>query len=240
MAPHWVNFHYYLFHLTMFELYLDSADIEQIACFKQFLPLKGITTNPSILAKSGRGVNELLDKLKTAWPSEARIHLQVISQSAEDIVEEALQLHDLPYDIVVKIPANPAGLAAIAQLQKYDIPLLATAIYTVEQGFMAALAGADYLAPYVNRIDCSGGNGIETVQKLQKLLDRHQLDCKILAASFKSITQAMAVIDAGVAAITLPLDVASQLLAHPDIDRSVSQFNTDWSSSFGVLKSYQS
>lgn len=223
----------------MFELYLDSADIEQIAHFKQILPLKGITTNPSILAKSRCGVNQLLGELDAVWPS-ARIHVQVVSQSVDDIVDEAIKLNSLPYDIVVKIPANPIGLTAIKQLQETDIPLLATAIYTVQQGFMAALAGADYLAPYVNRIDCSGAIGVETVDKLQKLLDRHQLDCKILAASFKSIAQAMSVVEVGVAAITLPLDVAVELLGHPDIESSVRQFNADWASSFGAIKSYQS
>jgi fructose-6-phosphate aldolase 1 len=224
----------------MFELYLDSADIEQIAYFNRFLPLTGITTNPSILAQSERGVGVLLDALNRIWPSGARIHIQVISQTVEEIVEEALQLNSLPFDIVVKVPANTVGLEAIKQLQAYNIPLLATAIYTVQQGFMAALAGADYLAPYVNRIDCSGGQGIDTVQKLQKLVEHHRLPCKILAASFKSISQAMMVINTGIAAITLPVDVASQLLSHPEIDHSVNQFNNDWISSFETLKSYQS
>ncbi len=225
----------------MFELYLDSAEIEQIANLNQFLPLKGITTNPSILARNHKGIAELLTELESVWTgNEPRIHLQVVSQSVDAIVEEALKLNGLPYDIVVKIPANPVGLEAIKRLQSDNVPLLATAIYTVQQGFIAALAGADYLAPYVNRIDCTGASGVETVQKLQHLLDRHQLDCKILAASFKSIAQAMSVIDTGVDAITLPLDVASQLLGHPEIENSVNQFKTDWSSSFGAVKSYQS
>jgi len=224
----------------MFELYLDSADVAQITHFQQFLPLTGITTNPSILARSGCGVNALLEKVTQVMGPEARFHVQVVSQTVEDIVEEAKQLNALPYDIVVKIPANEIGLAAIRHLSANNIPVLATAIYTLQQGFMGALAGADYLAPYINRIEAGGADGVEMVGDLQQLLQTHRPECKILAASFKSIHQAMAVIQTGIAAITLPLDVATGFLDHAGIEAAIKQFDQDWQHTFGDKKSFQS
>ncbi|WP_305908731.1 transaldolase family protein [Methylomarinum sp. Ch1-1] len=224
----------------MFELYLDSADVRQIRRFNDCLPLRGVTTNPSILASSGIGVSRLLAELSEVLGRDARFHVQVVSGSVDDMITEARQLNDLPYDVVVKVPATEIGLAAIKRIKADKIPLLATAIYSLQQGFLAALSGADYLAPYVNRIDTLGVDGVGVVADMQSLLNNHGLESKILAASFKSTQQAMAVIKQGVAAITLPLDVAGQMLAHPAVPPAVEQFNRDWREAFGDKHSFES
>lgn len=224
----------------MFELYLDSADLEQIARFNDCLPLAGVTTNPSILAAAGIGVNQFLNAAGQILGDSARFHVQVVSTSSDDMLDEARKLHDLAYDVVVKVPATEVGLAAIKRMKAENIPVLATAIYSVQQGFLAALCGADYLAPYVNRIDTLGVDGVGVVRDLQTLLERHGLAGKILAASFKSTQQALAVMQCGVAAITLPLDVAGQMLRHPAVQPAVDQFGTDWRNAFGDKLSYTS
>lgn len=224
----------------MFELYLDSADTGQIARFNDCLPLTGITTNPSILASAGIGLNQFLAEASAILGNQARFHAQVVSDSVDDIVAEARKLNDLPYDVVVKVPTTETGLAAMKRIKADNIPLLATAIYSVQQGFMAALCGADYLAPYVNRIDTLGVDGVAAVADLQNLLDQHGLSSKILAASFKSAQQALAVMQCGVGAITLPLDVAGQMVAHPAVMPAVDRFAQDWRSAFGDQLSYQS
>lgn len=224
----------------MFELYLDTADIQQIARFHDCLPLTGVTTNPSILAASAIGLNQFLAEASAVLGDKARFHAQVVSQSVDDMVAEARMLNDLPYDVVVKVPATTTGLAAMKRIKADNIPLLATAIYSVQQGFMAALCGADYLAPYVNRIDTLGVDGVGAVADLQNLLDQHGLPSKILAASFKSAQQALAVMQCGVAAITLPLDVAGQMVSHPAVQPAVDKFTEDWRAAFGRQLSYQS
>ena len=218
--------------LTMLELYLDSANVEQIRHFHSCLPIKGITTNPTILAKAGIGVKQLLKELDPIFRGEGRFHIQVISQSVEEIITEALQIADLPYDIVVKIPANEVGIMAIKQLHRENIPLLATAIYTVQQGFLAAFAGADYLAPYVNRIDVFGGNGVQVVHELQQLLNQQKLTTRLLPASFKNTRQVLDVLKAGVGAITLPVDLMSKMFIHPATSLAIEQFNHDWQKVF--------
>ena len=169
----------------MIEFYLDTVDIEQVNRFNQCIPIKGVTTNPSILAKAGIGVNRALAELSPILGDNARFHVQVVSQTVEDIVKEAEQIDALPYDVVVKIPATEVGLAAIKKIKQSHILVLATAIYSSQQGFLAALCGADYLAPYVNRMDTIGANGIGVVADLQQLVSQQELNCKILPASFK-------------------------------------------------------
>ncbi len=224
----------------MIELYLDTADLEQVARFNTCLPLKGVTTNPSIVAGSGMGLKQLLAELSDILGKDARFHAQVISNNADAMVAEAEGIMALPYDMVVKVPATEIGLNAIKQMKRQDIPVLATAIYSAQQGFMAALCGADYLAPYVNRIDTLAGDGIGVVADLQNLLNDYQMQSKILAASFKSSHQALAIMKLGVGAITLPVDVAGQMLQHPAVSLAIDRFSKDWQKAFGDSLSYDS
>ena len=224
----------------MFELYLDSADCDEIKCLADAMPLAGVTTNPSIMAAGGIGLQKLLPQLAEILGPSARFHVQVIGNTVEDIVAEAKQLHALPFDIVIKIPAHSAGLSAIKQIKQYDIPVLATAIYNVQQGWLAALNGADYLAPYLNRIDNHGFDGIGVVSDLQKLIDQYQLSTKLLVASFKNVQQVLQVLKLGVASVTLPLDIARQMLTSPATDAAVDQFSRDWNAVFSDQLSFES
>lgn len=224
----------------MLELYLDTADVQQVLRFQACLPIKGVTTNPSILAKAEIGVNQLLAELDCILTKKARFHVQVVSQSLNEIITEARQISALPYDVVVKIPVTEIGLAAIKQLHSEGIPLLATAIYSVQQGFLAALAGADYLAPYVNRIDNSGGNGVAVVNGIQQLLKQQQLPSCLLPASFKNIRQVLEVLQIGVGAITLPVDIMEQMFTHPAVPLAIEQFHTDWQQVFNNQLAFES
>ncbi|GAB4258288.1 MAG: fructose-6-phosphate aldolase [Methylomicrobium sp.] len=224
----------------MFELYLDTADIKQIARFHACLPIKGVTTNPSILAKSGVGLNRLLLEIAELLGPESRFHVQVVSDTVDGMVDEAKRLQELPYDIVVKIPTTEIGLAAIKLLKADNIAVLATAIYSVQQGVLAMFCGADYLAPYVNRIDALGVNGVDVVADLQGLIERHNRPCTLLPASFKNTRQVIEVLTCGVGAITLPPDIAEQMLIHPAVSEAVERFDNDWRQAFGEKLSYQS
>ena len=224
----------------MLEIYLDSSNLEEIKKLSAALPLAGVTTNPSIMAAGGIGLTRLLTELTEIMGSNSRFHVQVISNTVESIIAEAGKLHELPFDIVVKIPAHTAGLAAIKQIKKDNIPVLATAIYNVQQGVMAAMNGADYLAPYLNRIDNLGFNGISVVADLQQFINQHQLPTKLLVASFKNVHQVLQVFKHGVQAVTLPLDIAQQILNNPATDAAVVKFSQDWNSVFADKLSFES
>jgi fructose-6-phosphate aldolase 1 len=140
----------------------------------------------------------------------------------------------------VKVPTTRIGLAAIKLMKAQGITVLATAIYSVQQGFFAALCGADYLAPYVNRIDAMGANGIAVVADLQKLINQQGLSTKLLPASFKNTQQVLDILQLGVASITLPVDIAEQMMSHPAVQPAVDQFSRDWQASFGEQLSFES
>ena len=223
----------------MLELYLDTANLQQIEELAPILPLRGVTTNPSIMASGGVGLNALLPKLESILGKQTRIHVQVLSNSVDGIIEEASQLHALPYDIVVKIPAHANGLAAIKQIKQATVPVLATAIYSKQQAIIAALNGADYLAPYLNRIDNLGFDSLEVIDGIQNFLERYQLPSQLLVASFKNLNQVLSVLDLGVGAVTLPTDIARQFLNHQSTELAVDKFNSDWQLQFSDKLSYQ-
>jgi len=217
------------------ELYLDTANVAEVERLARIFPLAGVTTNPSIVAAGKETLWEVLPRLQKALGEEGTLFAQTMSRDAQGMVEEARRLHDAIPGIVVKIPVTAEGLAAIKQLKKEGITTLGTAVYSASQGLLAALAGAKYVAPYVNRIDAQGGDGIRTVQELQTLLELHAPDAMILAASFKTPRQALDCLLAGCEAITLPLDVAQQMLNTPAVESAIEKFEQDWNSAFGQL-----
>ncbi|MGK8935086.1 fructose-6-phosphate aldolase [Pluralibacter gergoviae] len=215
------------------ELYLDTSDVAAVRRLARIFPLAGVTTNPSIVAAGGRPLDALLPALREALGGQGRLFAQVLANDADEMVAEAKRLRGVVADIVVKVPVTAQGLAAIKMLKQEGIPTLGTAVYGAAQGLMAALAGADYVAPYVNRIDAQGGSGIRSVEELQQLLALHAPQAKVLAASFKTPRQALDCLLAGCQAITLPLDVAQQMIASPAVDAAVEKFAVEWEEAFG-------
>ncbi|MFI8417015.1 fructose-6-phosphate aldolase [Serratia sp. NPDC078593] len=216
------------------ELYLDTADVTAVKRLARVLPLHGVTTNPSIVAKEGKPIWEVLPALRDALGGMGKLFAQVMANDAERMVAEAVLLHQRVPGLIVKIPATAEGLAAIKKLTSMSIPTLGTAVYGAAQGLLAALSGAEYVAPYINRVDAQGGDGIEMVHELQQLLTLHAPNAKVLAASFKTPRQALECMLAGCQSLTLPVDVAEQLIATPAVDAAVAKFEQDWQGAFGT------
>ncbi|MDU7741901.1 MAG: fructose-6-phosphate aldolase [Citrobacter sp.] len=200
------------------ELYLDTSDVDAVKALARIFPLAGVTTNPSIVAAGNQTLEVLLPQLQEAMGGQGRLFAQVMATTAEGMVSDARKLRAIIADIVVKVPVTAEGLAAIKLLKEEGIPTLGTAVYGAAQGLLAALAGAEYVAPYVNRVDAQGGDGIQTVTDLQTLLKMHAPHAKVLAASFKTPRQALDCLLAGCESITLPLDVAQQMISSPAVD----------------------
>ncbi|HCP2609935.1 TPA: fructose-6-phosphate aldolase [Escherichia coli] len=216
------------------ELYLDTANVAEVERLARIFPIAGVTTNPSIIAASKESIWEVLPRLQKAIGDEGILFAQTMSRDAQGMVEEAKRLRDAIPGIVVKIPVTSEGLTAIKMLKKEGITTLGTAVYSAAQGLLAALAGAKYVAPYVNRVDALGGDGIRTVQELQALLEMHAPESMVLAASFKTPRQALDCLLAGCESITLPLDVAQQMLNTPAVESAIEKFEHDWNAAFGT------
>ena len=142
------------------ELYLDTANVAEVERLARIYPLAGVTTNPSIIAAGKVPVWDVLPRLQKAVGPEGTLFAQTMSRDAQGMVEEAKRLSNAVPGLVVKIPVTAEGLAAIKLLKKEGIPTLGTAVYSASQGLLAALAGAKYVAPYVNRVDAQGGDDV--------------------------------------------------------------------------------
>lgn len=216
------------------ELYLDTADVIAVKRLARVLPLQGVTTNPSIIAKEGKSVWEVLPALRDALGGSGKLFAQVMANDSERMVTEAVMLTERISGVIVKIPTTAEGLAAIKQLNTMNIATLGTAVYGAGQGLLAAMAGAAYVAPYVNRVDAQGGDGIGMVRELHQLLKMHAPNSRVLAASFKTPRQALDCMLAGCEAITLPVDIAEQMLISPVVQSAVEKFEQDWQGAFGT------
>lgn len=214
------------------ELYLDTADTNIVRQLHPSLPLAGVTTNPSLVAKAGKPLLHLLQEMRDILGENAKLFAQVLSNDANEIIEQAHLLYEKCPNLIIKIPVTLNGLQAIKQLSQQHIPTLGTAVYGAGQGFLAALAGAQYVAPYVNRIDSQGGNGVATVNELQTLINQHSTTTKVLAASFKTPRQVLDTLLTGCQAITLPPEITLLFVSDPAVFAALDKFAEDWHSTF--------
>lgn len=213
---------------------IDSADVTRIRELWCTYPCDGVTTNPSILAKSGRPPFEVLSEIRALIGEDAELHVQVVSTAAEDMIREAERITSkLGKGTFIKIPTTPEGVRAMRLLSEQGYCITATAIYAPMQVYLAAKAGAKYVAPYVNRIDNLGYDGVATAQRMQSILENNGFETEILAASFKNVQQVLALCEYGVGACTVAPDVIDAFLKNENVDAAVSAFTRDFASLCG-------
>ena len=180
------------------ELIVDSADLEAVKEFDSLLEVSGVTTNPSIIIKSGKSPERAIDDILGYLRPDQKFFAQVVRTDFEGIMEEARAICALrPENTYAKIPVTRAGLRAIKE---------ATGIHSAEQGFLAAMSGADYLAPYVNRM-CNYGDGVGRVIDLIDMVTVNGLDARVMGASFHNVEEVHELIRAGIHALTLPPNI---------------------------------
>ena len=215
------------------ELILDTADLEAIRELNDLYAVDGVTTNPTIITKSGKSFEEIRDGLMEILSPEQKLFIQVVATDFDGIMAEARYICSLrPENTYVKIPVTRDGMRAIKACKAEGMGVLATAIYSASQGFMAAKNGADYLAPYVNRM-CNLGDGGGEVVRLQAMLEQAKLPTKILAASFKNVEQVNELLENGIEAVTIPVDVAFNMLDIPSTPMAVDDFTRNWQAAYG-------
>lgn len=210
------------------ELIIDSSNIEQIKELNDLLTITGVTTNPTILTKSGREAMDVVKDLCEVLSEDQLLFIQTVQTSFEGIMEEAKMISSIRNkNMYVKIPVTHEGLRAIKECKKLGIHTLATAIYTADQAFLAAMNGAEYLAPYTNRM-CNYGDGVQDVKDLIEMLRVNHTPAKVIAASFKNTYQVHELIKAGIQAVTVPCDVLYQMIDHPGTKIAVGEFSVNW------------
>lgn len=207
----------------------DTANVEEIKHLINYFPIEGVTTNPSIIAMEGKPLSVILPEL-IELVGNKMLHVQMISNKAEDMVREAIFYKNkfaLGDNYFAKIPVTEQGYKAIPMIKKEGIKVTATAIFTQQQALVAARAGADWVAPYVNRLDNISSHGIEVVGSIVQNIERFGLKTGVLAASFKTVDQVHRVSMMGSHSATIGYEILERLRSHPMTDISVQTFEKD-------------
>ncbi|HAM1227567.1 TPA: transaldolase [Listeria monocytogenes] len=208
-------------------MFLDTGNLEEIKKALQFPFFEGVTTNPTILLKENRPRKTHIGSIQAKV-----VFVQAAGLTEEEIWEGVLRIQAIePAEgtvIGLKIPAHEAGIKVIAKVRA-NFPneiILATAIFSSEQGYIAALSGADYLAPYYNRMEVSGLDAAKTIEELRYVLDLQGLeDVKIMGASFKNSRQIMQALASGADTVTIGYDLFLQMMNKPLALESIEKFN---------------
>ncbi|TYV06511.1 transaldolase family protein [Listeria monocytogenes] len=208
-------------------MFLDTGNLEEIKKALQFPFFEGVTTNPTILLKENRPRKTHIGSIQAKV-----VFVQAAGLTEEEIWEDVLRIQAIESAegtvIGLKIPAHEAGIKVIAKVRA-NFPneiILATAIFSSEQGYIAALSGADYLAPYYNRMEVSGLDAAKTIEELRYVLDLQGLeDVKIMGASFKNSRQIMQALASGADTVTIGYDLFLQMMNKPLALESIEKFN---------------
>ncbi|WP_456086175.1 fructose-6-phosphate aldolase [Ligilactobacillus animalis] len=215
------------------EFMLDTVNLAEIKKWAQIFPLAGVTSNPTIIKREGElDFFEHLKKVRELIGPQPSLHVQVVAKDTAGMVAEAKKLQaELGGNLYIKIPVTQEGLVAIKQLKQADFKVTATAIYTTMQGLLALEAGADYLAPYYNRMENLDTDPVALIAQLASAREKSTQKGKILAASFKNASQVTKALGAGAQAVTAGSDIYAASLADPAIAKAVSDFAIDWKTS---------
>jgi fructose-6-phosphate aldolase 2 len=207
----------------------DTANIDELKKLFYYFPIAGVTTNPTIIAAANRKLSEIMPDIIEII-GDRMLHVQMISEMAIDMVREAKaykKKYSLGDNYFAKIPVSLEGFKAMPMLKDAGINVTATAIFTQQQALVAARAGADWVAPYVNRLDNISSHGIEVVKHIVENIEHFKLNTKVLAASFKTVDQVHRVSMVGCHAATINYEILELLRSHPMTDMSLDKFKSD-------------
>lgn len=212
------------------ELILDTANLAAIERAIDLYPIDGVTTNPTLLANEGRiDVLAHLKTIQTLIGRDRSLHVQTLSDTAEGIVNEAKVIKQhLGSSVYVKIPATPQGIKAMKQLHALGVRMTATTVLSKLQATLAINAGADFLAPYVNRMENLDIDAMDVVSSIKAQIISAGSKAKIVAASFKNLAQINGAIEAGVHAVTLNPDLLDSVFSSPALAKAVGDFKSDF------------
>ncbi len=217
------------------EFIIDTVDLKDIKEMVEYMPIVGVTSNPSIVKQTNpKDFFNHMREIRKIIGKERSLHVQVISKDCDTMVKEAHRiLEEIDREVYIKVPVSYEGVKAIQILKAEGIKVTATAVYDLMQAYVALEAGADYIAPYVNRIGNLGADPMELINELSSRITMDGYDCKIIAASFKGVQQVKDSFNYGAHAITAPVDVLKAIFKNPNIEKAVDDFNSDWYFMYG-------
>ena len=213
----WINF---------MQLFLDGSDIGKIRKFSELGLIDGITTNPSIILKSGKNMIEVITEL--AGIVSGSVSAEVSALESEKMIEEGIKLSEIAKNVTVKLPITWDGLGACNALSKKGISVNMTLCFSVSQALLAAKAGAEFVSPFIGRLDDLNLEGVDLISDIKLVYSNYKFPTKILAASIRTINHVKQCACHGADVATIPIDIFERLVKHPLTDSGLSQFTADW------------
>lgn len=209
------------------KIYLDTSIIDEIKEGAQTGLVYGVTTNPSIIAKSGRKFIEVIKEIIEIIPN--HISVEVMAEEAADMVKEAVEYKKLGKQIAIKVPMTKEGLKAVPVLEKEkDIRVNVTMIFSAAQAYLAMKAGASYASIVLSRLDAIGSESIQLINDTMLFKENYGFNTEIIAGSVKTQNQILDCLRAGVDIATIPYSLFQQMFQHPLTDLGIAGFKKDW------------
>lgn len=210
------------------KFFIDTANVEEIKKVAKWGVLDGVTTNPTLIAKEGRDLKEVVEEICSIV--NGPISAEVISLQSDKMVEEAKELVKIHKNIVIKIPMCEEGLKAVNELSNLGIKTNVTLIFSAQQALLAAKAGATYVSPFLGRIDDIGSLGIQLIEDIVTIFSNFGIESEIICASIRTPIHLLECAKVGGDIATIPYKVFAQMLKHPLTDRGIEQFLEDYKS----------
>ncbi len=209
------------------KIFLDTADIGEITEAVSWGIVDGVTTNPTLVAKTGRKFSEVVRDI--CGMVHGPISLEVTSDNADGMVEEAQELSSIHKNVVVKIPITVEGLKAIKQLRTMGIRTNTTLIFSANQALLAAKAGTNFVSPFIGRLDDQGQTGMDLVREIVSVFSNYKFDCEVLVASVRHPLHVLEAAIIGADICTVPFEVLKKMTRHSLTDVGIERFKKDWS-----------
>ena len=208
------------------KIFADTAEVQEIQSLQDLGIIDGVTTNPSLIAKSGRDIREVLAEICAICPGD--ISGETVASEADGMIREGRWLRKIADNMVVKVPLTPAGIRACKTLSEDGHPVNVTLCFSANQALLAAKAGARYISPFVGRLDDLGQDGMELIADIREIYDNYGFDTQILTASVRGPQHVLAAAKIGSDVFTAPPKVIFQLFNHPLTDKGLKAFLDDW------------
>jgi transaldolase len=208
------------------KFFIDTADINEIKAAMEMGMVDGVTTNPTLISKTGRPFLEVAKEIIETVPGP--VSLEVVSLDTQGMVDEARQLAKLGNNVVIKIPMTTEGLRAVKILSEEGIKTNVTLVFSPLQALLAAKAGATFVSPFVGRLDDIGHDGMELIAQIVQIYDNYGFDTEIIVASIRHPQHVLQAAIMGADIATIPFKVIKQLANHPLTDVGIERFLEDW------------
>jgi len=209
------------------EFFVDTADIEKVRRAARIGILDGVTTNPSLVADSGRDLQDVV--VDICEIVDGPVSVEVTGTETEQMVEEGRRYDDWAENTIIKCPLTPDGLEACHTLTNEGIGVNVTLCFSANQALLAARAGADYISPFIGRMDDIGNRGMDVVETIVQAYDNYEdIQTEVLAASIRHPQHVTEAAVAGADVATVPVSVLEQMFKHPKTDLGLQKFLEDW------------